>query len=205
MRRCAKIYVDGSSTCNITKHLQIECGKKRKQSITHELNKDKSKVDLTTKCWICDDTNWSSNKKELQCDKCIVWFHLSCTSIMDIKGVLMKRNASWICCKCGQSNYMYCDNMFHSFGISTYQNVFYVKLHGAVEECCKGYVKEMQIQDTRKVRVFKGTQKQEVTVHDEKLSRSKRHKIINEQSGGYCLRNKLNPRHPQRKIQIKIS
>ena len=100
-------------------------------------------------CWICNKVNRSCNKRQIQCEKCKVWFHLSCTRSMN--DALMNKAASWICCKCGQSNY--CDNLFDDFGISTEPNAFDLNSSDEEQDYCNDVSEQMTNQDKGRIHV----------------------------------------------------
>ena len=55
----------------------------------------------TCMCWLCDKIDESGTRK-IQCDKCFVWFHITCTGVLNMKQHLLRNTFIWVCRKCGQ-------------------------------------------------------------------------------------------------------
>ena len=64
-------------------------------------------------CWMCDKI-CNCNEHKVQCDKCSIWYHIDCMGFSEyVCEVLSQSRLTWICRKCGMSNYTDC--LFHDF------------------------------------------------------------------------------------------
>ena len=169
-----------------TESCKIKNSKEQMQSMKDNVKEQYCVGNFVNMCWICDE---SYNERQMQCEKCEVFFHLSCSRLRNMKEVLMMERASWICCKCGHSNY--CANLFNDFGISTDPNVFDLNYNGEEDHCCNDAFINLcrQDGDTQHVSELKFKEEEINTLKQNTLCR-KRHTVMLEQSGGYYLRSK---------------
>ena len=194
-RRCIinVIHVRGNMTASKMRRKKenvqkISKGGKKVCEIREEEVKElQTESDDGNVCWLCDQID-EFGRRKIQCDKCCVWFHTTCTGMLNMKEHLISKTFTWVCCKCGHSNY--CDTLFHNFGICTDENMF-----DMMDQCSDGPMDQMSDKKKRRRNTPNGYVK---------LSTAKQ--SLREQSGGgYLLRKRKTNSPPSNNSSEHVS
>ena len=160
---------------------KVDDGKISSCRIPEEIVNNLQRDDSGNACWLCDKVD-GSGTRQIECDKCCIWFHINCTHILTLTQLLNSDTFCWICCKCGHANY--CDTLFDKFGISRDENMFDL-LYTGVDQCIADeHVEELSAKKKE------GTDSVKSEAENGYVNLNSMKQSLKQQTGGYFLRKK---------------